>query len=80
LLARENRSLDRHYDEAVDALSETMRVAQDHGDHKCVAHAMAWLFCCSTSTSTAMGGGRFRNRNPASVAFIDQCMDQVRSC
>ena len=43
---------------------------QDHGDHKCVAHAMAWLFCCS-----AAGG----HRNPASVAFIDQCLAQARS-
>jgi hypothetical protein len=39
-----------------------MRVAQDHGDHKCVAHAMAWLYCCCSAKDGCA--------NPVSMAAL----------
>lgn len=59
-------------DEALQAIRETVRVAQQNNDHACVAHALAWLFRVQQHAEEG-SPALFPDHHPSSTTNANMC-------
>ena len=56
-----------HVTEALSALQESVRIAQQQCDHACAAFALAWIGACSSAA-----------RNPVAPVVVSRCLSRAR--